>query len=181
MTHSSKVTSMKMISFMIFTTMAAASSCLAQSTISVTFSNTTTGAPCTFTATSVSGGFFDPIVLGNNISGKPQFGPIMISKNLDSCTIPLTMDVFKAGMVNTVTITMLLHPLTPITPPALVLTLTNAVITSISDTGTASGGQPAEQLKLVFETIGITTRIQNSTGQPTTTTLTCSVVSNSCG
>ena len=164
---------MKTILMLLIAVVAASSCCLAD-TISVKVGYAT---PCTFSALSVMDGVTNTVTFGAGPggveAGKPTASPVVISKAVDSCSIPLTLQAFRGSVVPTVTITLSAPPsASGPAKAAMIITLTNAAVTALSDSD-QSGGSLAEKVSLVYEKIEIQDLLDN-------TILTCDLLENIC-
>jgi type VI protein secretion system component Hcp len=151
---------MKPLLFSLVLAAGAASCCLADH-ISVTVNTAT---PCTFTATAITEGFSIAIATGSATggagAGKITASPIGITKGLDSCSIPLYVDFFKAAAIPTVVIT-LSTGTGDAAKPELILNLKNVFVSQISDSD-SSATAPSEKIMLNYEAITITDPVDNS-------------------
>jgi type VI protein secretion system component Hcp len=153
----------------------AVASCLAQGggSIKVTI---TAGAPstsCTFAATSVSEDITRTVSTtgGGITTGKPAFGPIILTKVIDKCSVPLYKSLFTGATVRLVVVSLFDSTNGAAGTEVLRLTLTNSIISGITDADSAIG--PAEKVTLAYAAITIFDPIDN-------TTATCSVATGLC-
>jgi type VI protein secretion system component Hcp len=125
-------------------TFLAVASCLAQGggSIKVT-ANTQTGS-CIFAATSVSEDITRTVSAPN-----PTFGPIVLTKLIDKCSVPLYKSLFTGRSVSKVVISLFDSTNGAAGTEVLRLTLANTIISGINDADSAIG--PAEKVSLVYQ------------------------------
>jgi len=157
--------------------MSTAAACLAD-TVSVTVNGTPS---CTFAALSISDTITNPATIGSATggagAGKVTLTPLVVLKSLDSCSIPLFTDVLQGTQLPSVVISIFGSPAnqsaaTNGQKPLLVITLTNVLVNSISDSDST---QASFTEKVTFEYGGI--NIQNLTNNTSTT---CDATANTC-
>jgi type VI protein secretion system component Hcp len=132
--------------------------------ISVSMTNGSTTL-CTFNASSLLDGI-------SVISGKLNQSPVTLVKPFDACSRTLLMDLFSRSAIPTVTIS-LTEDVAGASKTVIVVTLTMAKVTSLTDNSVQNGGAPTEVLQLTPATIKIFDVVDN-------TGITCSYSTGVC-
>jgi type VI protein secretion system component Hcp len=169
---------MKTILVSFFALISLSASCMADN-ISVTVG---TAAPCTFSASSIMGTFTNPNAIGSSTggagAGKATFSPLVVLKSLDSCSVPLDLQLFKGSVTPIVTIAISESSnnkgaSSNATKPLVLITLRNVLISEISDTD-SSQGSFSEKVTLLYGAITIQDLVDNTSTTCDSSTNTCS-------
>jgi type VI protein secretion system component Hcp len=152
----------------------AAASCLAQGSVSVTLTTTTSAGTCSFSATSVSEDVIHTVTTTNGTSnvGKPTLDPITLTKVIDKCSVPLYHDFFLGTPITKVVISFFSSANAAAGSEVLRLTLTKAFVMALTDADSAVG--PVERVTLQYGAVSILDPIDGTTSVCDATTNTCS-------
>ena len=130
---------------------------------------------CTFPASSIMDGFTNTatIVGGPGTGGgRASASPVTIAKKVDACSIPLVLDLFDSKVIPAVTVN-ITGNVNGLVKPVLIITLTHALVTSLSDSDSKGDSEPTEKVTLIYGSITITDMLDNKT-------VTCDFVTNRC-